>query len=128
MSYNKIIPAMPTWSNKIYIEEPPRRFSKELCRLTTAIAVSKSFFELLKSNPQYALDVGYYGRCFHLLPYERQWVLQGRFDTPQEFGQYLVNQLDRMPLSAAEFEMEPLGETPLFEFDNQIMPVELMSQ
>ena len=66
-------------------------FSKDICRLISAAVVSQEFCELLLTNPNLALNIGYNGETFDLPPEERMLVLSIQAESLQDFAKQLTN-------------------------------------
>ena len=54
------------------VDSPPS--NDELNRLLSAAVVSKSFRNMLLTNPEIAVDSGYQGETFNLSPEDQNWL------------------------------------------------------
>ena len=127
MSRNRIVNVKPVYLYNEQSNDRQRLFSDGLCRLACAVAIDRQFFEALKSDPQETLAGRYLGKDFRLLDHERQWIVQGHFDTPQEFGVYLVAQAEKMMRFVPEFVVAQQS-AAITQSENDLQPVNEQKQ
>jgi hypothetical protein len=71
--------------------DTPRQWSAELNRLLSAAVVNKRFCQLLLTEPETALGLGFNGESFALSAHEEALVLAIRATTLQSFAQQLLS-------------------------------------
>jgi hypothetical protein len=78
----------PTMEIGGQLDYPSR--NDELNRLLSAAVVSKTFFNMLRTNPEIALASGYQGETFNLSDADRNWLFSIRPASLVDFAANMV--------------------------------------
>jgi hypothetical protein len=86
-----VSPSLYYTESKTHIKQSSKAKRREISRLISAAVISKTFCQLLLSNPGKALDYGFQGETFFLNSVEKNKILSIKANSLADFAAQLTS-------------------------------------